>query len=1035
MGRYLLGFVLSFLLILPLQAKDNECGLNEDGTVSDYSFEVCEEDKAFSMLYSIMPEVFDNNLFNVFDLGEVENLKNSPEILYDKQFNRFTPILVVIISSVLDLTILFASFFIAYKSFWSLLTAIQRGDFIADRQISPKTLFIIGFLISISLVKVFDLVMIQVLVLLMAMAAISIANFMFSAFLSSVEKKNYASEDIEIDRVDIQQNHNDSIARNYITSLTKMALCREITSQYIMSMNASMINNDNYEESKNCSAGIDGIGVSNQVFSDTDLLDNNKPYPTFISHDLSPFDHKWDQEVASTYQVSFGISKPKTCDIDTFIDYQCGSITTVLPTINDNALLKAIGKDKFSNVVWGVIKSLSLNGGNSMSIQNGWKSIYSMIETKLKSYNSYELGTEEYELADKIINQRNNVAIKRVAYYYHQLIQNALTTGITTAVNQYPTDSVFMAGKTGESFVADSYTTSIQTDFQRATQLAKKIQKQHCILNNKNVAESVNFQRKLTGTGNRASNVNPYCVDIDTLEVYGADSNGEPLDNRSSEVLTEVRDLQIEVVKDTIELSKEVAKRRMEVEASLSMVLRDLDGSDFLKSIRQQGFMVMPTYMMKVSREIRNNEFYFEALIKSGNFLPIKTDSNFVAESISGLNSTADFEPYINHSNVFAKLQNQYSDSVYANSSQYVVSVIENNEEELYKGNQTFKEIYSTLFQSPFNRFEQAIGVYDIKNHKDFNAKSCSEVSDLCPIPVNDPIIELNQFGHFLIKNSIAFFGISAGLNASMSTKTLLDDRKAKKAAKKKVAKKASKKVTKKKVAKKPTKKVVKKKAAKKASKKVTKKKVAKKPTKKVVKKKATKKASKKVTKKKVTKKPAKKPVAKKTPPPKPAKPVKVAKSVAVKKKAFKKKLIKPRKLTAFDKKQYKRLLDLRDQLIDATSNLAKDTLKSQGGSDQSGSGQHTADAGSDAYDRDIALNILSKEQDALYEIQEAIRRIERGVYGYCEISGERINKMRLEYIPFCRLTIEQQERWETKFGKERFRRSDEPGYTGAKLD
>lgn len=787
MGRYLLGFVLSFLLILPLQAKDNECGMNEDGTVSDYSFEVCEEDKAFSMLYSIMPEVFDNNLFNVFDLGEVENLKNSPEILYDKQFNRFTPILVVIISSVLDLTILFASFFIAYKSFWSLLTAIQRGDFIADRQISPKTLFIIGFLISISLVKVFDLVMIQVLVLLMAMAAISIANFMFSAFLSSVEKKNYASEDIEIDRVDIQQNHNDSIARNYITSLTKMALCREITSQYIMSMNASMINNDNYEESKNCSAGIDGIGVSNQVFSDTDLLDNNKPYPTFISHDLSPFDHKWDQEVASTYQVSFGINKPKTCDIDTFIDYQCGSITTVLPTINDNALLKAIGKDKFSNVVWGVIKSLNLNGGNSMRIQNGWKSIYSMIETKLKSYNSYELGTEEYELADKIINQRNNVAIKRVAYYYHQLIQNALTTGITTAVNQYPTDSVFMAGKAGESFVADSYTTSIQTDFQRATQLAKKIQKQHCILNNKNVAESVNFQRKLTGTGNRASNVNPYCVDIDTLEVYGADNNGEPLDNRSSEVLTEVRDLQIEVVKETIDLSREVAKRRMEVEASLSMVLRDLDGSDFLKSIRQQGFMVMPNYMMKVSREIRNNEFYFEALIKSGNFLPIKTDSNFVADSISGLNSTADFEPYINHSNVFAKLQNQYSDSVYANSSQYVVSVIENNEEELYKGNQTFKEIYSTLFQSPFNRFEQAIGVYDIKNHKDFNAKSCSEVSDLCPIPVNDPIIELNQFGHFLIKNSIAFFGISAGLNASMSTKTLLDDRKAKKAAKKNI--------------------------------------------------------------------------------------------------------------------------------------------------------------------------------------------------------------------------------------------------------
>ena len=152
-------------------------------------------------------------------------------------------------------------------------------------------------------------------------------------------------------------------------------------------------------------------------------------------------------------------------------------------------------------------------------------------------------------------------------------------------------------------------------------------------------------------------------------------------------------------------------------------------------------------------------------------------------------------------------------------------------------------------------------------------------------------------------------------------------------------------------------------------------------------------------------------------------------------KKVTKKKEIKVRKLTAFDKKQYQRLLDLRDQLIDATSSLAKDTLKSQNGSDLSGSGQHTADAGSDAYDQDIALRILSKEQDALYEIEEAIGRLDRGVYGYCEISGEKIAKMRLEYIPFCRLTIEQQERWEKKYGKERFRRSDESGFTGASLD
>ncbi len=245
-------------------------------------------------------------------------------------------------------------------------------------------------------------------------------------------------------------------------------------------------------------------------------------------------------------------------------------------------------------------------------------------------------------------------------------------------------------------------------------------------------------------------------------------------------------------------------------------------------------------------------------------------------------------------------------------------------------------------------------------------------------------------------------------------------------AAKKKSTTKSIKKTTKKKVAKKMVKKATKKKVAKKAAKKTTKK-LAKKASKKKQVKKVVKKATKKKVATSVIKKAAKKPATKATP-------VATPKPVVAKKKVLKMKPIIQRKLTAFDKKQHKRLLDLRDELIDTTSSLANDTLKSNDG-DQSGSGEHTADAGSDAYDREIALNILSKEQDALYEIQQAILRLEQGVYGYCQISGERIPKMRLEYIPFCRLTIVQQERWEAKFGKERFRKPNESGYRGAKLD
>jgi RNA polymerase-binding transcription factor DksA len=53
----------------------------------------------------------------------------------------------------------------------------------------------------------------------------------------------------------------------------------------------------------------------------------------------------------------------------------------------------------------------------------------------------------------------------------------------------------------------------------------------------------------------------------------------------------------------------------------------------------------------------------------------------------------------------------------------------------------------------------------------------------------------------------------------------------------------------------------------------------------------------------------------------------------------------------------------------------------------------HQADAGSDAYDRDFALSLLSQEQDALYEIDEALKRIELGTYGKCEMSGKPISQ------------------------------------------
>ena len=100
----------------------------------------------------------------------------------------------------------------------------------------------------------------------------------------------------------------------------------------------------------------------------------------------------------------------------------------------------------------------------------------------------------------------------------------------------------------------------------------------------------------------------------------------------------------------------------------------------------------------------------------------------------------------------------------------------------------------------------------------------------------------------------------------------------------------------------------------------------------------------------------------------------------------------------------YRDLLDLRDRLLNQMSGLAKEPAQ-----ELPGYSLHMADSGTDNFDRDFALSLLSSDQDALYEIEEALKRIEKNTFGVCELTGKTIPKARLEAIPWTRFTVEAQ--------------------------
>ena len=111
-------------------------------------------------------------------------------------------------------------------------------------------------------------------------------------------------------------------------------------------------------------------------------------------------------------------------------------------------------------------------------------------------------------------------------------------------------------------------------------------------------------------------------------------------------------------------------------------------------------------------------------------------------------------------------------------------------------------------------------------------------------------------------------------------------------------------------------------------------------------------------------------------------------------------------------KRYYRLLIDLRSHLTEDIERHSEETLKRSSkddAGDLSAYGQHMADAGTDTFDRDFALSMVASEQEALAEIDGAIKRINDGTYGICEITQKPIAKERLLAVPFTRYSAEAQ--------------------------
>ncbi len=121
-------------------------------------------------------------------------------------------------------------------------------------------------------------------------------------------------------------------------------------------------------------------------------------------------------------------------------------------------------------------------------------------------------------------------------------------------------------------------------------------------------------------------------------------------------------------------------------------------------------------------------------------------------------------------------------------------------------------------------------------------------------------------------------------------------------------------------------------------------------------------------------------------------------------------KILKIKRLPKKELDIYKKmLLQLRAKIAGDLQQIEGDTLN-ENPSSHTGELSDVADLATDNYDRELNIGLASNEQQLLNDIDVALKRIEDGTYGVCEIYGTPIPKKRLLAMPYTRLSMRAQE-------------------------
>lgn len=771
------------------EISKSDCAI-EQGSVVPGDASLCSEDIAFGILYEMFPSLFEE-IMPFWSLDEF-NAAADGEIYEPMLLGTYygDQVFFVLFKLFYQLVMLIGGVYIGFIVLSVLIRALRGKPINGDNphQDNPKTWSAGSFIGGLMLIPYKTFFVGQLLIFSSAIGALSLANFAFSFVLATQQQVFESTLDHEnrnaVETTETFIDRHDYLASAYYRYLVKMSLCRDETTNLIVSQLMSEVDSvETLNKIHGCAYGMDDTFSMSQSYT---LLDDVSP---FIWPKVSLLSGKITNKDVheSLSSIDFGVrSLGLSCSLvdgHTF-EYECGSIEIHKGDFSDNALVILLGE----TLLFSHLDSLALSLTPDLSesevqsvVTAGWAALYSDIEKAVDSYSAdyVSLGSgkgvvlsdsskTKVDALEFIKNDKERTSYRKLSLAYHINANNLLAFG--RAWSRTDVGSWFDSEEPNR--IPDFESTSrnnFDSLFYRQKQadvIAAFISEAQCMDRFFGLNGSKNLLSYLTGeSSSMPIDSHARCLDWNNKVIKGDIADRDSMTSEELMVATSSKYEQIvtDFKAQWLDTVETYAAQRRAVEASYNTSMEEIDVGSWWVRMRQEGYLAAANYFFFLNKEVEGYKSDLRFLSNTFSEATPTYDEKYVSETISYSDGVIEQFPTY-----------KFGDDLFngVDKSGLRIDPLVSRYHWLAKQQQLLRqpELYTSDaadFQELFNfAFEPMKNLTRLGLDLDGSGKdnvACLTDPDECAFPLTDPMVELSAFGHDMVNVGTSFYSLALG--------------------------------------------------------------------------------------------------------------------------------------------------------------------------------------------------------------------------------------------------------------------------------